>query len=716
MPPHTAVPSPETDSGLACLLMLARFFGVPANSDPLIHQFAEPGKPFGETQLLLAAKHLGFKAGVVKSEWSRLPHVALPAIAEQKDGRYVVVARADAEKILVQDPAEPKPLLLPRAIFEEAWSGRLILLTKRANLRPEDRKFDFTWFIPAIVKHRKLLGEVLLASFFLQLFALLTPLFFQVVIDKVLVHKGLTTLHVLAIGMLALTFFEVLLGTLRTYVFSHTSSRIDVALGAQLFRHLVRLPIAYFEARRVGDTAARVRELETIRQFLTGTTVTLVIDLFFTIVFLAVMFFYSPLLTFVVLGTIPFYVFLSVVITPIFRNRLNEKFNRGSENQAFLVETVHGIQTVKAMAVEPALERRWDEQLAGYVRASFRAGQLGNVAGQAASFLNKLTTVAILWIGAYQVMNGALSIGQLIAFNMLAGRVTGPLMRVVQLWQEFQQAGISVQRLGDILNAPPEPSYQPNKTTLPALAGHVQFDQVVFRYRPDGQIILKKVSFEVPAGKTVGIVGRSGSGKSTIAKLIQRLYVPEAGRILIDGIDLSQMDPAWLRRQIGVVLQENFLFNRSVRDNIALADTGIPMERVIESAQLAGAHDFILEMAQGYDTIVGEQGSTLSGGQRQRIAIARALITNPRILIFDEATSALDYESESIIQQNLALICKGRTVFIVAHRLSTVRNADRIFVIDKGEIIEQGTHRELIQLNGYYNKLNQHQDGSYAVV
>ena len=716
MPPHMAAPPPEIDSGLACLLMLARFFGVPANPEPLKHQFTESGKAFGETELLLAAKHLGFKAGAVESNWSRLPHIALPAIAQQKDGRYVIIARADAEKVLLQDPAEPKPLLLPRAIFEEAWSGRLILLTKRANLRPEDRKFDFTWLIPAIVKHRKLLGEVLLASFFLQLFALLTPLFFQVVIDKVLVHKALTTLHVLAIGMLALTFFEVMLGGLRTYIFSHTTSRIDVALGSQLFRHLVRLPIAYFEARRVGDTAARVRELENIRQFLTGTTVTLVIDLFFTIVFLAVMYFYSPLLTLVVLGTVPFYVFLSVVITPIFRNRLNEKFDRGAENQAFLVETVHGIQTVKAMAVEPALERRWDEQLAGYVRASFRASQLGNIAGQAASFLNKLTTVAILWIGAYQVMSGALSIGQLIAFNMLAGRVTGPLMRVVQLWQEFQQAGLSVQRLGDILNAPPEPSYQPNKTTLPALAGHVVFDQVIFRYRPDGQVVLKKVSFDVPAGKTVGIVGRSGSGKSTIAKLIQRLYVPESGRILIDGVDLSQMDPAWLRRQIGVVLQENFLFNRSVRDNIALADTGFPMERVIEAAQLAGAHDFILEMAQGYDTIVGEQGSNLSGGQRQRIAIARALITNPRILIFDEATSALDYESESIIQKNLALICKGRTVFIVAHRLSTVRSADRIFVIDKGEIIEQGTHRELIQLNGYYTKLNQHQDGSYAVV
>ena len=428
MPPHAASKPQESDSALACLLMLARFFGVPANPEPLQHQFVPSGRIFGETELLLAAKHLGFKAGATVSDWSRLTHTALPAIAQQQDGRYVVIARADGEKVLVQDPAEPRPLLLPRDVFEQAWSGRLILLTKRANLRPEDRKFDFTWFFPAIAKHRKLLGEVLLASFFLQLFALLTPLFFQVVIDKVLVHKSITTLHVLAVGMLAMTVFEVMLGGLRTYIFSHTSSRIDVALGAQLFRHLVRLPIAYFEARRVGDTAARVRELETIRQFLTGSTVTVVIDLFFTIVFLAVMFFYSPLLTYVVLATIPFYVFLSVVITPIFRNRLNEKFNRGAENQAFLVETVSGIQTVKAMAVEPTMERRWDEQLAGYVRASFRTSQLGNIAGQTASFINKLTTVAILWIGAYQVMNGSLSIGQLIAFNMLAGRVTGPML------------------------------------------------------------------------------------------------------------------------------------------------------------------------------------------------------------------------------------------------------------------------------------------------
>ncbi len=699
------------DAGLACLLFLAHYFGVPADAGQLQHEFAEQGKPLDEGTLLRMARHLGFKVSAVDSEWPRLSAIALPAMALQHDGRYVVIARADDEKVLVHDPAEPRPLTLPRDIFEPAWSGRLLLFTRRAGSRPEDRKFDFGWFIPAIIKHRKLLGEVLLASFFIQLFALLTPLFFQVVIDKVLVHKGLTTLHVLAIGMLALTLFEVLLGGLRTYIFSHTSSRIDVVLGAQLFRHLLRLPIAYFEARRVGDTVARVRELESIREFLTSSSVTLIIDLFFTIVFLAVMYFYSPLLTLVVVLTIPLYIVLSVFITPVIRARLHEKFNRGAENQAFLVESVTGIETIKAMAVEPSMQRRWDEQLAAYVKAGFKAKNLGNVAGQVASFVNKITTILILWVGATLVMQGDLSIGQLIAFNMLAGRVSGPLLRLVQLWQEFQQAGISVQRLGDVLNAPPEPSYNPNRTTLPKLNGNVTFDDVTFRYRIDGPEILRKMSFEVAAGRTIGIVGRSGSGKSTIAKLVQRLYVPESGRILIDDIDLAQVDPAWLRRQIGVVLQENFMFNRSIRDNIALSDPGIPMASVVDAAKLAGAHEFILELQEGYGTLVGEQGSNLSGGQRQRLAIARALIGNPRILVFDEATSALDYESEHIIQKNMARISQGRTVFIIAHRLSTVRNAHRILIIDKGQIIEQGNHHELLQRNGYYTRLHQHQQG-----
>ena len=706
---------PPTDTGLICLLIMARFYDLPADGSQLRHQFAQSGQPLSDTDLLRAAKHLGLKTGVLTANWNKLAGIPLPALAKRTDGRYVVLAKLEGEKALIQDPTEARPLVLSREQFESAWNGQLLLFTKRANLRPQDLKFDFTWFIPAIVKYRKFLGEVLVASFFLQLFALLTPLFTQVVIDKVLVHKGFTTLYVLAVGMIALALFDAILGGLRTYLFSHTTNRIDVGLGAQLFRHVLALPLAYFEARRVGDTVARVRELEHIRQFLTSHSVTVVLDLLFTVVFLAVMWFYSPILTLVVMGSLPLYALLSVVITPAIRARLHEKFNRGADNQSFLVEAISGIQTVKALAVEPPLLRKWEEQLAGYVRASFRATSLMTVAGQTATFIQKFTTISVLWLGAYRVIDGDLTIGQLIAFTMLSAQVTGPLLRLVNLWQELQQVGISVQRLGDILNTLPEPSYNPNRTTLPQVKGHIVFEDVTFRYRPDGMEVLRKVSFTVAAGQIIGLVGRSGSGKSTIAKLIQRLYVPERGRILVDGVDLAQVDPAWLRRQVGVVLQENFLFNCSVRDNIALTDPGLAMEQVIQAAKLAGAHEFILELPEGYDTMVGEHGCSLSGGQRQRIAIARALVANPRILIFDEATSALDYESEAIIQQNMTQISQGRTVFIIAHRLSTVRPAHQIYVVEKGEIVEQGSHEELLRVKGFYARLHSHQDGSAAV-
>lgn len=576
------------------------------------------------------------------------------------------------------------------------------------------RRFDFSWFIPAILKYRTMLGEVLLASFFIQLFALVTPLFFQVIIDKVLIHSGLTTLDVLAVGLLVVSIFEVLLGGLRNYVFSHTTNRIDVTLGAELFRHLLRLPLSYFEARRVGDTVARVRELEGIRNFITGSAVTLVIDLLFTVVFFAVMFLYSPLLTWIVLATIPGYVILAAVVTPILRARLHEKFNRGAENQAFLVESVNGIETLKACAVEPQNQRRWEEQLAAYVRASFRAANLVNIANQGAGLMNKIMVVLVLWAGARLVIDGQLTVGQLVAFNMFAARISGPILRLAQLWQEFQQAGISVERLGDILNAQPEPTHNPGRASPPKLEGRVTFERVGFRYRPDGPEILSQVSFDVRPGEVIGIVGRSGSGKSTLAKLIQRLYVPQSGRVLVDGVDLALVDPTWLRYWIGVVLQENFLFNRSVRENIALSDPALPMERVIHAAKQAGAHEFILELPEAYDTLVGERGCNLSGGQRQRIAIARALIADPRILILDEATSALDYESEAIILQNMRYICKGRTVFIIAHRLSAVCNANRILVIEKGRVVEEGTHQELVNGKGYYAKLHASQMGLAA--
>ncbi len=714
--PHKESASKETDTGVACLVMMARLHGLPASPEQIQHQFGLSGEQLGRMDLLRAAKAVGLKAKESKADGARLAKLPLPAIAIHKDGHYFILARVGNGKVLIQDPLEQRPLSLPLETFLQSWSGELILCTRRTGISELERKFDFSWFIPALVKYRRLLGEVLIASFFIQLFALITPLFFQVVVDKVLVHRGLTTLDVLAIGLLVVSLFEVILGGLRTYVFSHTTNRVDVELGAGLYKHLLALPLAYFQNRRVGDSVARVRELENIRNFLTGSAVTLVIDLFFTVVFFAVMYYYSPTLTYVVLGTIPFYLALSIWITPILRGRLHEKFNRGAENQAFLVESVSGVETLKSLAVEPQMQRKWEDQLAGYVKAAFKAHNLGNIASQSAQFINKVMTLLILWIGARLVIDNELTVGQLIAFNMLAGRVSGPILRLVQLWQDFQQAGISVQRLGDILNTQAEPQYNPGRASLPELKGRVSFEHVTFRYRPDGPQILQGINLDVKPGQVIGFVGRSGSGKSTLAKLIQRLYVPENGRVLVDGVDLALVEPAWLRRNVGVVLQENRLFNRSVRENIALADPGLPMERVIEAARLAGAHEFILELPEGYDTPVGEQGTTLSGGQRQRIAIARALITNPKILIFDEATSALDYESERIIQRNMQAICQDRTVFIIAHRLSTVRHCDQIVVIDQGCIVEKGDHDELVKQKGQYARLHGMQSGQPVAV
>jgi subfamily B ATP-binding cassette protein HlyB/CyaB len=697
------------DSGLAALVMLLRIHGIGADPEQIRHRCGMAS--IGINQMLRCAKELGLKARISSTNWERLSATPLPGIAVLRDGGFLILGKVAEDAILVQRPSSPKPEAMSRAQLEAIWDGRLVLMARRAGLSDLARRFDISWFVGAIQKYRHLLGEVLVASFFLQLFALVSPLFFQVVIDKVLVHRSISTLDVLAIGLLGISAFEAILGTLRTYLFAHTTNRIDVELGARLFRHLLALPIAYFQARRVGDSVARVRELENIRQFLTGSALTLVIDLFFTFVFLAVMFYYAPTLSFVVLGAFPFYIAISVGATPAFRRRLDEKFRRGAENQAFLVESVTGVETLKAMAVEPQMQRRWEEQLAGYVAASFRVISLNNTASQAVQLVNKVTIVLILYFGAKLVIEGNLSVGELVAFNMLASRVSAPVLRLAQMWQDFHQARLSVARLGDILNTMPEPSLSPGRAALPAIRGEVSFEHVTFRYRVDGSEILRDVNFSVSPGQVVGIVGSSGSGKSTLAKLVQRLYVPESGRVLVDGVDLAMVDLAWLRRQIGVVLQENVLFNCSVRDNIALADPAMSMERVIAAAKLAGAHEFILELTEGYDTIIGERGSSLSGGQRQRVAIARALTSNPRILIFDEATSALDYESERAIQENMKEICSGRTVFIIAHRLSTVRHADRIITIERGRIVEDGSHDQLIRSDGRYAKLHYLQAG-----
>ena len=712
MTTHSEVPG-RNDPGLTALVMLLRFHGAGADPAQIRHQCGTAA--IGIPDMIRCAKEFGLKAREMKTSWPRLATTPLPAIAALKDGGFLLLGKVGDDKVVVQSTKTPRPELMSRADLEAIWDGRIVLMTRRASLTELSRRFDITWFVGAIHKYRQQLAEVLLGSFFLQLFALASPLFFQVVIDKVLVHRSMGTLDVMVIGLLGIALFETILGILRTYLFSHATNRIDVELGARLFQHLLALPTAYFQSRRVGDSVARVRELESIRNFLTSSALTLVIDLFFTVVFLGVMFLYSPLLTGIVLAGFPFYVGISAGVTPQFRRLLDEKFKRGAENQAFLVESVTGVETLKAMAVEPQMQRRWEEQLAGYVAASFRVLRLGNTASNSVQFVSKVVMVGILYFGARLVISGDLTVGELVAFNMLAGRVSQPVLRLAQIWQEFHQAKLSVERLGDILNTPPEPKFNPARAALPAIRGDVTFDHVVFRYRIDGPEVLHDVSFSVSAGQVIGIVGPSGSGKSTVAKLVQRLYIPERGRVLVDGVDLAMVDTSWLRRQVGSVLQENVLFNQSIRDNIALPDPSMPIEQVVEAAKLAGAHDFILELPEGYDTVVGERGASLSGGQRQRIAIARALVTNPRILIFDEATSALDYESERIIQENMQRIAQGRTVFIIAHRLSTVRRSNRIITIDRGRLVEDGTHDELIKKGGRYATLHRVQADIHEV-
>jgi ATP-binding cassette, subfamily B, bacterial HlyB/CyaB len=693
-----------SDQGAWSLALALHLLGIVA--DPAKIQHDAGSESLDIDDVLRATLQFPVKAKAVRSSIPRLAKTPLPALALMQDGGFAVIGKVTDEHILVQGMGDPAPRLLSFAAFAAEWGGRLILLTKRAALSDTARRFDLGWFWGAMRKYQGILAEVLLASLVIQLFGLATPMIFQTVIDKVLVHRGLSTLEVMVAGLALIALFEAMLSGLRTYLFSHTSNRIDVELGARVFRHLMRLPLTYFEARRVGDSVARLRELETIRQFITSSSITLVLDLAFCAVFVGVMFIYSPTLAFVVCAALPLYALLSVATTPAFRRRLDEKFRRGAENQAFLVESVTGVETIKAMAVEPQMQRRWEEQLAGYVAASFAVSQVGNWATQVANLLNKGVGALTLLLGAGLVIANKMTVGELVAFNMLASQVSAPVLRLVQIWQDFHQVRLSVERLGDILNTPveaPGTSAQPRQAKL---GGAIEFEHVTFRYGVNTQPVLRDVSLKIPAGQVVGIVGPSGSGKSTVAKLTQRLYQPEAGRVLIDAVDAAVVDPSWLRRQIGVVLQENILFNRSVRDNIALADPALSIDQVVAAANLAGAHDFICRMPQGYDTQIGERGVSLSGGQRQRIAIARALIGNPRILIFDEATSALDYESESIIQTNMRDIVRNRTVLIIAHRLSTVRIADRILTIENGAIVEDGTHEQLIEGDGRYAALH----------
>ncbi len=697
------------DSGVCCLVMVAAYYGIPVNEESIKHSYNLYDRYANDTDILRMAKELKLKAKHTYLSVEKMADVTLPAIMKMKDSEYAIILKAQEDKLLVAYYNENAPRLLQREEFDSLYSGEVILLVPR-KYQDRELKFGIKWFIPTIIKYKKPLLEVLLAAFVIQVLGIFSPMITQSVIDKVLSHNSLSTLDVLVIGLIIITVFESALSVARNYVFAHTTSKIDVILSCRLFQHLFRLPLRYFESRRVGDTIARVRELENIRRFLTGVPLNTLLDALFIIVYIIIMYFYSVKLTNITLLSLPILAAITAVITPILKERLDEKFKAGADQQSYLVEAVNGVQTIKSFAVEPNVQQKWEGLLADYTTANFRTTMLGNTAGALAQMVQKCFDIAILYFGAKLVIEGELTVGQMVAFRMLSGRVSQPVMRLVQMWQDFQQTSMSIRRLGDIFNSKPEPSRTSSQSQSSKLMGNIVFDKVSFRYRPDASEVIKNMSFRIPANKVIGVVGRSGSGKSTISKLIQRLYIPETGKIMIDGVDLALADPVWLRRQIGVVLQESFLFHASIRDNIALQNPAASMDEIIYVSKIAGAHDFIVELSEGYDTVVGEHGTGLSGGQKQRIAIARALLTNPRILIFDEATSALDYESESIIQNNLKKICENRTVIMIAHRLSTLKNADAIMVVEKGNIAEYGSIPDLIERKGlYYHLLLQQQ-------
>jgi HlyB family type I secretion system ABC transporter len=710
----------QIDGSVACFEMLANQFKIPFRRDAVRKLIAHHVEQSGGISLQFCgavADFLGLQGQLASIPIADLQRIQVPALIKWED-QLAVVCAVSHKSVTIALPdsglieRSPQELLLNQESKPDVPANDLIsiLLVQTTRYTPE-QKFGIGWFWPALVQYKGVLIEVLIASFFIQLFGLANPLITQTIIDRVVLNNSPTALNVFGILLIGVAIGEALLTSLRTFLFVDTTNRIDLALGSQIIDRLLRLPLRYFERRSVGELSTRVNELENIRQFLTGTALTVVLDSVFSVIYIVVMLIYSWQLTLVALATLPFCILVTTLVSPIARRQLRTKAEYNARSQSHLVEVIAGIQTVKAQNVELRSRWKWQERYTQYVMAGFQTVKTFTTANSATTFLNQMSSLLVLWFGAYLVLDGKLTLGQLIAFRIISGYVTSPLLRLTQLWQNFQETAISLERIADILDTPMESTeIDRGNIPMPTIRGKVKFDNVSFRFAPTGSLNLDSVSLEFEAGKFIGVVGQSGSGKSTLMKLLPRLYPLESGRISIDDYDIAKVELYSLRQQIGIVPQDTLLFEGSVQENIALNYPDATTDQIIQAAKTAYAHDFIMELPNGYNSPVGERGSSLSGGQRQRIAIARTILQNPRLLILDEATSALDYESERQVCTNIAAALADRTVFFITHRLTTIRNADTILMMDRGLVAEQGTHDELMALKGRYYCLYQQQD------
>lgn len=701
----------QLDGAIACFDMLSQYFTMPFRRDVIRRILTNQCDRMGQLSLPICgsiSEMMGLKTQLVQVPVGAVSRLNTPCLLRWQEGFAVLYETSEKSYIL----ADPEVGLIRRTpqSFAETWGDRGEVLLLEPTRETPQRRFGLQWFWPSLKKYRWVLLEVFVASFFVQLFGLANPLIVQIIIDRVIVQNSIETLQVLGIFLVIMAVFEALLTSLRTYLFVDTTNRIDMTLGAEIIDHLFRLPLRYFDRRPVGELSSRVNELENIRQFLTGTALTVVLDAVFSVVYIVVMVIYSWLLTLVALATIPLFVLVTLLASPIVRRQLRVKAERNAATQSLLVESLSGIQTVKAQNIELRTRWKWQERYAEYVSAGFNTVLTSTTASSASSFLNKLSALLVLWVGAYLVLQGQLTLGQLIAFRIISGYVTAPILRLAQLWQNFQETALSLERLSDIIDHPQETATDDaNQIPMPEITGQVSFENVAFRFAPSGPMQLLNINLDFPAGIFIGIVGQSGSGKSTLMKLLPRLYEVESGRILIDHYDISKVELHSLRRQVGIVPQDSLLFEGTIQENIALTNPDADASAIIEAAKAACCHDFIMDLPLGYNTRVGERGSNLSGGQRQRVAIARTILQNPRLLILDEATSALDYDTEHQVSTNLKQWAQGRTVFFITHRLNTIMQADQILVMDQGSAVERGNHDELMALQGRYYTLYQQQ-------